>query len=91
MTLEDPRERRELVDLIIQAGLEEDFLNWLRIQGITHVVGKFDNVPIELIRAYVEEKKLYPPDKVEEGIADNTEFDQRYIPSREGGRVKRIV
>ncbi|MEM2009616.1 MAG: hypothetical protein QXV51_02105 [Thermosphaera sp.] len=60
----DPSMKRELISLIINAGLEEDFIEWLKIQGRTHIIGKMDNVPDELILTYVKEKKLVVEDEL---------------------------
>ncbi len=54
----DPERRRELVKLILDAGLMEDFIKWLQLQGYTYLFGKLDNIPGELIETYVKEKKL---------------------------------
>jgi len=83
----DPSFRRELISLIINAGLEEDFIDWLKTQGRTHIIGKMDNVPDELLLVYVREKKLTVeeepvlPEKVEAGPGDDL-----YVKSREGRR-----
>lgn len=83
----DPSFRRELISLIINAGLEEDFIEWLKTQGRTHIIGKMDNVPDELLLVYVREKKLTVeeetviPERVEAGPEDDL-----YIKSREGRR-----
>lgn len=53
-----PREKEYLLKLIIQAGLNEDFTKWLEDQGYKFIFGKLDNIPDELIEAYVKEKKL---------------------------------
>ncbi len=53
-----PLEKQELVKLIVQAGLEEDFLKWLEQQGYKYFFGRLDNIPDELIEAYVKERKL---------------------------------
>ncbi|WP_042667613.1 hypothetical protein [Desulfurococcus amylolyticus] len=62
----DPSYRRELLSLIINAGLEEDFIEWLSIQGIRHLVGQVDNIPEELLLAYVKEKKLIDTEEEDE-------------------------
>ncbi|MEL9908050.1 MAG: hypothetical protein QXV08_02345 [Desulfurococcus sp.] len=62
----DPSYRRELLSLIINAGLEEDFIEWLSIQGIRHLVGRVDNIPEELLLAYVKEKKLIDAEEKDE-------------------------
>ncbi|ADV65327.1 hypothetical protein [Desulfurococcus mucosus] len=54
----DPSYRRELLSLIVNAGLEEDFIEWLRTQGVKHLYGQLDNIPEELLLAYIREKKL---------------------------------
>lgn len=80
----DPSIKRELISLIINAGLEEDFIEWLKIQGRTHIIGKMDNVPDELILAYVREKRLVIeeefvlPEKVEVGPGEDI-----YVKSKE--------
>ena len=53
-----PSEKRELVKLIIEAGLEEELVKWLEQQGYTYVFGRLDNIPDELVEAFVREKKL---------------------------------
>lgn len=53
-----PSEKRDLVKLIIEAGLEEELVRWLEQQGYTYVFGRLDNIPDELIEAFVREKKL---------------------------------
>jgi hypothetical protein len=69
----DPSLRRELISLIINAGLEEDFIDWLKTQGRTHIIGRMDNVPDELLLVYVREKRLTIdeepalPEKIETG------------------------
>lgn len=82
MSLLDPEARRRMAQLIIEAGLEEDFINWLKAQGISHVVGKFDNVPAELLQAYIAEKRLVH--EGEEEPAEGPDEDDRYIPSKKG-------
>ncbi|GEM_PF-1866203 len=53
-----PSEKRDLVKLIVEAGLEEELMEWLKQQGYTYVFGRLDNIPDELIEAFVREKKL---------------------------------
>ncbi len=53
-----PSEKQELIKLIVQAGLEEDFLHWLEQQGYRYFFGRLDNIPDELIVTYVRIKRL---------------------------------
>ncbi|WP_434731062.1 hypothetical protein WLZ34_05545 [Thermogladius sp. KZ2Tp1] len=86
MSFLEPRERREYLELIVQAGLEEDFIEWLRLQGITHIIGRFDNIPLELIKAYIAEKKLEVDAEAHEDIHETGEEDRRFIPAKERSR-----
>ena len=56
MTHED--KRYSLIRLIINAGLEEDFIEWLNNHGYHDFFGRLDNVPVKLIEEYVSTKKL---------------------------------
>ncbi len=53
-----PSEKQELIKLIVQAGLEEDFLKWLEQQGYKYFFGRLDNIPDELITTYVRVRRL---------------------------------
>jgi hypothetical protein len=86
LSLLDPEERRHYLNLILQAGLEEDFLEWLRQQGITHVVGRFDNIPLELIKAYAGERKLTAEGEEAERVQETREADERFIPAKARSR-----
>ncbi len=72
----DPEQKRELIKLIIDAGLEEDLLNWLKQQGYSYFFGKLDNIPDELILTYVRIRKLQVVD-------EDYEFIQEAISSPE--------
>jgi len=76
----EPSYRRELRSLIVNSGLEEDFMEWLSIQGIRHVFGQLDNIPDELIVAYLAEKKL-----LETGVEEKVEYVG--LPDEPGGGV----
>lgn len=54
----DPSRKRDLLRLIINAGLEEDFTRWLMQQGYKYIFGRLDNIPGELIETYVRTRKL---------------------------------
>jgi hypothetical protein len=54
----DPKRKRELLRLIIDAGLEEDFTQWLSQQGYNYLFGRLDNIPDELLETYVRIRKL---------------------------------
>ncbi len=54
----DPKHKRELLRLIIDAGLEEDFTQWLSQQGYNYLFGRLDNIPDELLETYVRIRKL---------------------------------
>ena len=73
----DPLHKRELIRLIIDAGLEEEFTNWLKQQGYTHFFGKFDNIPGELIETFVKEKRLLAD------IDEDKEFFNELLRSEE--------
>ncbi len=49
---------QELVDLIIRAGLYEDFLSWLRSKGISLEARRPVDLEPEIIKEYVESKGL---------------------------------
>ncbi len=66
----EPEKKRELLKLILDAGLMEDFINWLQQQGYSYVFGKLDNIPGELVEAYVKIKKLVVEDE------DNKIFEE---------------
>ena len=54
----EPEKKRELIKIILDAGLEEDFMKWLEMQGYTYFFGRLDNIPDELVETYVRVKKL---------------------------------
>ena len=56
MSQED--KRTSLIRLIINAGLEEDLIEWLSSKGYKDFFGKLDNIPLELLEEYVSLKKL---------------------------------
>ncbi|MET1159701.1 MAG: hypothetical protein ABWW65_01960 [Thermoprotei archaeon] len=75
----------ELINLIYTAGLEEDFLKWLSKQGYKDIVGKLDNVPIDVIERYVHEKKLSQESGDEELFKEINSIDyyeETYIRAR---------
>ena len=53
-----PLEKQNLLKLIVSAGLEEDFMKWLERQGHKYIFGRLDNIPDELVLAYINERKL---------------------------------
>ena len=73
----DPLRKRELIRLIMDAGLEEEFTNWLKQQGYTYFFGKFDNIPGELIETFVREKRLLVD------IDEDTKFFNEVLSSEE--------
>ena len=84
-----PSEKYELVKLIVDAGLEEDFMEWLRNQGYTHLFGRLDNIPDELIESYIRIKKLLPAEDYDsylEALRNMDELEppgkRTYIPAR---------
>ncbi len=85
----DPNYRRELIKLILDAGLEEDFTQWLRQQGYTHFFGRLDNIPGELIETYVKLRKLIDngdEERLFKEIMEMKELEppekRNYIPAR---------
>jgi len=72
---------QEFIELIINAGLLEDFLNWLRSNGIdTSKPFKLEELNPTIIKRYVIEKKLiniedenYKLEDVEETIEKEVE------------------
>ncbi len=53
-----PSEKHSLVKLIVESGLEEELMKWLEQQGYTYLFGRLDNIPDELLLAFIREKKL---------------------------------
>ncbi|RLG89142.1 MAG: hypothetical protein DRO15_01275 [Thermoprotei archaeon] len=50
---------QELIELIINAGLLEDFISWLRSKGIdTSEPFKLEELDLALIKRYIAEKRL---------------------------------
>ncbi len=85
----DPQRKRELVELIVNAGLEEDLLEWLKQQGYTYFFGKLDNIPDELILTYVKIRKLLVVDEDEKFISEAVSTPEleppekrNYIPAK---------
>ncbi len=78
----DPQRKREFVKLILDAGLMEDFINWLRQQGYNYVFGKLDNIPGELVEAYVKSKKLVVEDEDSEIFEEALETPELEPPDK---------
>ncbi|OYT40553.1 MAG: hypothetical protein B6U89_01735 [Desulfurococcales archaeon ex4484_58] len=47
-----------LIRLIVNAGLEEDFMTWLKDRGYEDLYGRLDNIPLDIIEEYVNSRKL---------------------------------
>lgn len=82
-----PKEKEHLLKLIVQAGLEEDFTHWLEEQGYKFIFGRLDNIPDELVEAYVREKRLLDLGEEEYNIyyeLEDVEPDskKKYIPAK---------
>lgn len=78
--------RYSLIRLIINAGLEEDFIEWLNKQGYHDFFGRLDNVPVEIIEKYIRVKKLLDEGDDHKLIEEinNIDYydDERYIKAR---------
>lgn len=73
--------RRSLLRLIINAGLEEEFINWLKQRGYRDLYGRLDNVPLHVIDEFVHEYKLdYDENSDRELINEinNTDYYEEY-------------
>ena len=88
LTRED---KERLLKLIVTAGLEEDFTQWLEKRGYNYIFGRLDNIPDELVLEYVREKRLLADDaeevKIYYEIGDVEPPERkRYIPAKKTPR-----
>ncbi|RLG83493.1 MAG: hypothetical protein DRO40_04505 [Thermoprotei archaeon] len=85
----NPCEKQELIKLIVQAGLEEDFMKWLEEKGYNVIFGRLDNIPDELLVAYVRNMKLLDNGEDEDHIYEDlseVEPDTKVIPAKKAKR-----
>jgi len=82
------KERESLLRLIINAGLEENLIEWLNSKGYRDFFGKLDNVPLELLMEFVNEMKLID---TEGGVEEIKMYYQKdvYIDEKEDYVKKR--
>jgi hypothetical protein len=78
--MNEEEKRYSLLRLIVTAGLEEDFINWLGEKGYHDIYGRLDNIPPHLVEEYVSAKKLLDTDIDKEILRDiySIDYDDRY-------------
>jgi len=82
------KQRESLLRLIINAGLEENLIEWLNSKGYRDFFGKLDNIPLDLLLEYVNEMKLID---TESGVEEIQMYYQKdvYIDEKEDYVKKR--
>ncbi len=75
-----PISKEEIVDMIVKAGLLEDFINWLRRKRVEWFsIRRLEDLDEELIKEYANEKKLLDSSELTiEDIEDRVE--EKYEP-----------
>jgi len=89
--MDSSNRKHELLRVIINAGLDEDLINWLRNRGYTDLYGRLDNVPLEILEEYFRGKKLSPDIDESELIREINELDhvddkRGYIKAKSRGK-----
>jgi len=75
-----------LLRLIVNAGLEEDLMDWLSRHGYRDLYGRLDNIPTQVIEKYVDEKKLLIRDDEEDYIKEINNID--VVEERNRGYIR---
>jgi len=75
-----PISKEEIVDMIVKAGLLEDFINWLRRKRVEWFsIRRLEDLDEKLIKEYANEKKLLDSRELTlEDIGDRIE--EKYEP-----------
>ncbi|MEM0380474.1 MAG: hypothetical protein QW607_06700 [Desulfurococcaceae archaeon] len=60
--------KHSLLRLIVNAGLEEEFIEWLKQHGYKDLYGRLDDIPIEIIEKFVNDKKLFYEEDVDKEL-----------------------
>ncbi len=87
--MESDDRKYSLLRLVINAGLEEDLIEWLNKKGYHDFYGRLDNIPSKLIEEYVSLKKLLIEDNDAELLKEINSIDYEETHGKGYIRAKR--